>query len=74
MSESEVEFQIPKTKEQYSRNVKVLKLQLQHLESDLHSLKQRGTYAFNIVANAHSIDNDRLLAMRFSKHCRVRST
>lgn len=25
------------------------------------------------VSNAHSIDNDRILAMRFAKQCRVRS-
>lgn len=65
MSEIESESKREKTKEDYSRNVKKLKLKLATVQNEILTLERK-------VDNLSNTSNDKLISMKIAKFCKER--
>ena len=56
-----------KTKEEYSRNVKKLKVKLTNVQSEIASIEKK-------VSTLQNTSNDKIIALKIAKFCKERST
>ena len=64
MSDSEVHKE--KTKEEYSRNVKKLKVKLSNVQQEVASLERK-------ISTLKNTSNDKITALKIAKFCKERS-
>lgn len=67
MSEVDNESKKPKSKEDYSRNVKKLKIKLTKVQNEIITLEQR-------IESITNTSNDKIISMKIAKFCKERSS